>query len=181
MSTTHIGLMRGINVGGKNRLPMADLRKLFEDAGCTDVRTYIQSGNVVFDANKTTAKRLAKAIPEAIESTLGLEVPLVIVTAKELEAALRGSPYLDRPENPKALHAMFLSRAPAASALEKLDPERSSPDEFTVRGRVIYLHCPNGMARTKLTNVYFDRTLGVTSTARNWRTLGRLHEMASGS
>ncbi len=178
MTGTHIALLRGINVGGKNRLPMAELRALFEELGCADVRTYIQSGNVVFTADSSVAGELPERVEWAIGERFGLGVPVVLRDAAELEEAARANPFLEEGADEKTLHLMFLRDRPEQARVEALDPERSPPDRFVVRGREVYLCCPNGVARTKLTTGYFDTRLETVSTVRNLRTVHKLLEMA---
>ena len=175
----HIALLRGINVGGRNKLPMTDLRALFEGAGCEDIRTYIQSGNVVFRAAPGLARGIPERIGRAIEAAYGLRVPVTTRTAAELRAMAEGNPFLAEAD-PKCLHVAFLADEPEPERLAALDPDRSPPDEWRVVGREIYLHLPNGMGRTKITNAWLDRTLGTMSTARNWRTVLKLVEMSAG-
>ena len=179
-SAVHVALLRGVNVGGKNRLPMAALSAMFERAGCTDVRTYIQSGNVVFGATPEVAAQVGAQVSAAIAKQLGLRVPLVLRSAKELRAVATNNPFLREREEQKRLHVVFLERPPTASARAALDPERSPPDRFVAKGRELYLCCPNGMARTKLTSDYLDRTLGTVGTVRNWNTVLALCELADG-
>jgi uncharacterized protein (DUF1697 family) len=173
---THLALLRGINVGGKNTLPMKDLVKIFSDAGCTKVRTYIQSGNVIFEA-PAGAPGIADAITASIVKRFGFQVPVILRTSQQLRKSIRNNPYLAAGADERALHVYFLADPPKASAIAGLDPARSAPDAFEVRGQEIYLHLPNGMARTKLTNAYFDSKLSTTSTARNWATVLKLSEM----
>ena len=174
----YIALLRAINVGGTKKLLMAELRAMFEAAGCTDVRTYIQSGNVVFRAEAALAARIPALIESEIAATKGFQVPVVTRTAAELDAVVDGNPFLAAGADPAQLHVGFLAEAPAAARIAELDPDRSPQDAFEVRGREVYLHFPNGTARSKLTVDYFDRTLGTTITIRNWRTVGKLLEMA---
>ncbi|MDP6580142.1 MAG: DUF1697 domain-containing protein [Vicinamibacterales bacterium] len=174
---THIALLRGINVGGRNRLSMADLVRLFEEAGAKRVRTYIQSGNVVFDALSARAGRLAATVSAAIAAQIGPEVPIVTRTAADLARIVDASPFARAGTDLKLLHVGFLAACPAATAIAALDPDRSPPDEFALRNRELYLRCPNGMARTKLTSAYFDATLKTVTTIRNWRTTLKLLEM----
>ena len=184
LDTTHIVLLRGINVGGKNKLPMKSLVAIFETLGCANVRTYIQSGNVLFEADGELARDLPTKISAAIESEFGYSVPVVLRTARQLEAAIERSPHAhelaDADENfrKKALHVAFLADRPSDEAIAGLDPDRSPGDTFQVLDREIYLRCPNGLARTKLTNAYFDSRLGTTSTMRNWKTTCKLLELA---
>jgi uncharacterized protein (DUF1697 family) len=175
---SHVALLRGINVGGKNVVPMKDLAAVFADAGCRDVRTYIQSGNVVFRG--PAPARLRGVLEARIERTFGLRVPVVLRTADELAAVTRSNPYLDDDPSTDALHVVFLADQPTDAAAASLDPKRSPPDTFTVMGREIYLRCPAGVGRSKLTNAYFDGKLSTVSTVRNWRTVLKLLELAGG-
>jgi uncharacterized protein (DUF1697 family) len=176
----YVALLRGINVGGKNKLPMADLAAIFSDLGATNVRTYIQSGNVLFAASPEAASGLPAAVAAAIEARLGLRVPVVLRSASELEAAIEANPFLAAGVSAEQLHVAFLADVPAAERVAALDAARSAPDAFEVRGREVYLHLPNGVARTKLTNDYFDRALATTSTVRNWKTVTTLASMLRG-
>ena len=176
-SSCHVALLRGINVGGKNKLTMADLAKLFAAAGCEGVRTYIQSGNVVFLADMKTAERIPGAVAGQIAARFGLEVPVVLRSAEELRRVAASNPFLKSGADPDALHVAFLAEAPDRRRAGALDPRRSPGDSFELRGREVYLHLPNGVARTKLTNAYLDATLGTKSTLRNWRTVRKLLEM----
>ncbi len=169
----YVALLRGVNVGGKNILPMKDLAAMFTAAGCTQVQTYIQSGNVVFRAAPGRTKLIAAEVAEQIESAFGLRVPLVMRSASQMSEVVASNPFLG--ESEEFLHAYFLADSPALDNVAKLDPDRSSPDRFIVREQEIFVHLPNGMARTKLTNAYFDSKLNTTSTARNWRTVKKLN------
>ncbi len=171
-----MALLRGINVGGKNKLPMQDLAELFRDAGCTQVRTYIQSGNVLFSSTSEPSKKILPLIEKRIADDFGFKVPLVLRTLEELERVTQANPFL-KGEDTSALHVAFLAARPTSAQIASLDPARSPPDAFVVQGRDIYLHCPNGIARTRLTNAWFDSRLGTTSTLRNWRTVLTLLEL----
>ena len=176
----HVALLRGINVGGKNRLPMKDLTELFVDAGCFRVETYIQSGNVVFEAADAALKGLPEAISAAILERFVFTVPVIVRSAKQMAGVVESNPFLgtELPEN--QLHVYFLAETPGAAAVESLDPDRSLSDEFAVKGQEVYLRLANGMGRTKLTNAYFDSKLGTTCTARNWKTVCQLAAMSAG-
>jgi uncharacterized protein (DUF1697 family) len=177
MSSTYVALLRGINVGGKNKLPMKDLVTLFERAGCVRVRHYIQSGNVVFDADAAVAAGLAAVVEQEIARRFGLRVPVVLRTERELRAVAKKNPFLEAGAPAGSLYVMFLAEDPGKARAAALDPARSPPDEFLVRGREIYLACPNGVGNSKLTNAWFDAKLGTTSTARNWNTVLKLVAM----
>jgi len=172
--------LRGINVGGKHKLPMSELRAFFAELGARDVRTYIQSGNVVFRAEEAVARELATGFERRAEARFGFPVPAVVRSALEIRAVLAGNPFLAGGADEKALHVLFLASEPDPAAVAGLNPERSAPDAFAVRGREVYLHLPNGAARTRLTNAYFDRALGTTSTGRNWRTVRTVAAMVEG-
>jgi uncharacterized protein (DUF1697 family) len=174
----HVALLRGINLGGR-QVPMKELAALFEKEGrCRDVRTYIQSGNVVYRAAAADAARVAARLEAALKARFGFEVPVVTRTAGELAEVARKNPFLRAGADPVRLHVSFLAAVPTAARVAALDPTRSPPDEFKVVGREIYLHTPQGFGNTKLTNSYFDGALGTVSTVRNWRTVLKLLEMA---
>ena len=173
----YVALLRGINVGGRNRLPMAALAGIFTHAGCANVRTYIQSGNVLFIAAPALANRIPDLVSQQIREQFGLESPVIVRTADELGRVAAGNPFLRSVAARDALFVAFLEQVPHARRVAALDPDRSPGDAFEVVGREIYLHLPNGAARTKLTNRYLDATLGTVSTVRNWRTVSRLVEM----
>jgi uncharacterized protein (DUF1697 family) len=174
---THVALLRAINVGGHNALSMKDLAALCEAAGCRDVVTYIQSGNVAFGATAALAKRLPVALPDAILARAGLRVPVIVRAAAELAAVARDNPFVDPGVDPGELHVGFLAAAPGVGPIATLDPERSPPDEFVVRGREVYFRFPRGAGKTKLTTPYFDGKLATTMTVRNWRTVTALLEL----
>ncbi|MBZ0271896.1 DUF1697 domain-containing protein [bacterium] len=174
----YVAVLRGINVGGKHRLAMKDLAAMFEDAGAIDVRTYIQSGNVVFRASEGVAASLPARVAAMIEERLGFRAPVVTRTAGEIDRIAKSNPYRAAGADPKSLHVVFLAGKPDASRVRALDPDRSPGDEYTVAGSVIYLLCPHGVARTKLTTDYFDAKLQTTSTTRNWNTVLKLRELA---
>jgi uncharacterized protein (DUF1697 family) len=176
MATRQVALLRGINVGGKNKLPMKALAAIFVEAGCTAVQTYIQSGNVIFTA--PARLDVAARVSRAIKDQLAMQIPVVVRTAAQLSSAVAAYPFETDPPDPMAI--MFLADEPSAAAIAGLDPQRSPPDRFQIIGREIHLHLPNGFARTKLTNDWFDRRLATVSTARNWRTVLKLQELAAG-
>jgi uncharacterized protein (DUF1697 family) len=174
---THVALLRGINVGGKNLLPMKLLVRLFESCDCRAVETYIQSGNVMFEASAGVARRLSKAVSQAILKESRLAVPVIVRTVGELAAVVRAQPFRKTGADPKALHVAFLDDEPSAAQLAALDSQRSPPDSFLFRGREIYLCLPNGIARTRLTNAYFDSKLATVATIRGLRTVEKLLEL----
>ena len=168
---TFAALLRGINVGGTNKLPMRELEGLFGSLGHEQVATYIQSGNVVFRSAGSDAKRVAAAIESAVAEQFGLDVRVLLRTHAELEAVRSACPY------DESVHVVFLESAPSAAEIKALDPDRSPGDSFAVAGREIYLSLPAGAGRSKLTLSWFERRLGIAGTQRNWNTLLKLIEM----
>jgi uncharacterized protein (DUF1697 family) len=173
-----IALLRGINVGGKTLIKMPALKSLLASMGLEDVSTYIQSGNVVFKSSTSDARKLALAIEARIDETFGLSTTVLLRTPAELAEIAGSNPFLDREAELSKLHVVFLSKPPDADAVAELDPARSPPDEFAVRGREIHLHLPKGAGRSKLTIDYFEKRLRVRATARNWKTVNKLLELA---
>lgn len=169
--SSFVALLRGINVGGKRMLPMKDLTALFTKAGATNVRTYIQSGNVVFDAKSDGP--IIERVRGAIEKQFGFDVPMAVRSAEALQAVVSSSPFHDV----EHVHVVFLGATPTPAQVKALDPKRSSPDRFVVRGSDVFLHLPNGVARTKLSNAWFDSQLKTVSTVRNWKTVLELARM----
>lgn len=177
---TYVALLRGINVGGRNRLPMDELARSFEHAGCASVKTYIQSGNVVFAATSSIALKARESVAAAVSARMGAGIPIVLRSVADLARVVDENPFLAESQDPRTLHVGFLSDRPSPARVLSLDPDRSPPDEFVVSGREIYLRLPNGMARTRLTAGYLERVLGTAATFRNWRTVVNLLNMATG-
>jgi uncharacterized protein (DUF1697 family) len=175
----YVALLRGVNVGGKNKLPMKDLCAIFTRLGCTDVRSYIQSGNVIFRAEKGVLKSISESVTAEIAKRFGFQTTVILRSREELGDALANNPYLKRGADEKAVHLMFLGAAPGGENIRSLDPDRSPPDEFHVRNRDVYLYLRNGAAKTKLTNAWFDSRLKTVSTGRNWRTVMTLYDLTA--
>jgi len=176
--TTHVALLRGINLGSSNRVSMPDLRTLLESLGAEDVVTYLQSGNVVFKSAEG-ADKLTRAIERRIKRDLGLSVTVLLRTPRQLAKVQAGNPFAKDVKDPTKLHVTFLAEKPDRARVRNLDPKRAEPDELRLVAQEVYLHCPNGYGRSKLTNAYFEKQLGVTATTRNWKTVTKLAELAS--
>jgi uncharacterized protein (DUF1697 family) len=177
MTTAMVGLLRGINVGGKTKLAMADLRRIAEECGYTDVRTYIQSGNVVFASPGKDPAKVARTLQDAIAAAgLAVQPDVIVRTRAELAGTIDRNPFLTRGEDPAALHVVFVGGSGKVT-LGLDDPERFLPEEAAVVGRDVYLFLPNGMGRSKLAAA-LARPKGPVGTARNWRTVLKLAEMA---
>jgi len=179
IASRHVALLRGINVGGKNMLPMKELVGMFVDAECGDVTTYIQSGNVVFTASAKVVAGLGSLITARAEERFGMRVPVVLRTAMEMENVIRSNPFLHAGAAEEILHVAFLGDRPGAGLVAGLDAGRSAPDAFAVVGQEIYMRLVTGVSPTKLTNAYFDSKLKTVSTMRNWRTALKLAKMVA--
>jgi uncharacterized protein (DUF1697 family) len=178
MPAKYVALLRGINVGGNNKLPMKDLASIFEKSECKNVVTYIQSGNVVFECS-TNVAHLQNSVGAAIEKKFGFNPPLVLRQAADLENVLKKNPFLKAGAKEDELHVVFLSQEPTQEAIARLEQHRVPPDEFAVRGKEIYLRLPNGAGKSKLATAPSQPKFGVVATARNWRTVKKLFEMMS--
>ena len=175
----YAALLRGINVGGRNKVPMAELRALLTGLGYAELATHLQSGNAVFKSN-TPAAALEREIAAAVAAKFDVSCTVMVRTGAELEAAVTGNPLGGEPENPSRYFVAFLAAPPAAQALKALDGVSFEPDALWVRGREAYLWCPAGAAETKLTNAALEKRLGVAATARNWNTVNRIASMTIG-
>lgn len=175
--TTWIVLLRGINVGGANRLAMADLRELVATLGHTEVSTYIQSGNIVLKSSQSDRQALATEICDGIASSFGLVVSAVLRTQPELRAALAANPFTDAQDGTRVL-ITFLSEVPPDGAIALLEPGRFQPDRFELVGSELYCHYPDGAGRSKMTLDYFEKRLRVRGTARNLNTVAKLIELS---
>ena len=183
---THIALLRGINLGGHKKVPMAELREVVASLGHADVATYIQSGNVVFSTEQSDTAALAAALEEAIAETLGVQARVVVLSREELAQVVRDNPYSDEP-NLRAVHAIFLSGQPGpeladqVAAAQDQVAQKGSHDTAEVIGRTIFLHTPDGYGRSDLAAALVKigqrKTDQVAGTARNWATVTKLAAM----
>jgi uncharacterized protein (DUF1697 family) len=177
-ASKYVALLRGINVGGNNKLPMKELAALFEKAGCSEVATYIQSGNVVFSADAALAARLPDLMPKAILKSHKISVPVIVRSVDEMARIAAKHPLMTPDAEPKFIHVGFLAQRPTAAQIATLDPQRSPQDAFSVKGAEIYIrYGAEGSAKSKLNNQYIDSRLGTLSTLRNWNTVLKLKEM----
>jgi uncharacterized protein (DUF1697 family) len=172
-----IGLFRGINVGGRNRLPMKALTATLEAAGFSGVRTYIQSGNVVLGSKAGTASSLAARIVHAVMQAHGFAPKVFVLAAADLKRAADANPFPAGETEPNRLHLFFLAEQPKSADLAALNRLRAGREMFAIKGKVFYLHAPDGMGTSRLAAAA-ERHLGVDATARNWRTVSALLEMA---
>lgn len=173
-------MLRGINVGGQKKIRMTDLASLYESLGLVNIKTYVQSGNVIFNSAKSNASTLANLIEAQINRSLGYSVYVFIRDTADFQRIIASNPFLNkRREDPAKLGVTFLYHSPSEEKWAGLGIPKDKADEFSVDGQEIYLFCPNGFARTKFSNTFFEKKLGVPATSRNWNTVIALLKMAS--
>ena len=178
---TFISMLRGINVSGQKKISMNELRDLYETLNLTNVQTYVQSGNVVFDSAERNASVLVRQIEEQIEQTFGYSVPVLLRTSDDFRRVTSSNPFLgDRNEDPAKLYVTFLYEPLADPQLSNLKAPDGIKDKFAIGEQEIFLFCPDGYGRTKLNNNFFEQKLKVTATTRNWKTVNALFGMADG-
>lgn len=175
---TYVALLRGVNLGARNKVSMSELRRLLASLGFEDAVTYLQSGNAVFRTRRTDTRAIAAAIQRAVATEVGVDAAVVLRTPADLRRVVENNPFAADETDATRLLVVFLDRTPRAAATKQLDPGSPGPGRFAVNGREIYVHVPNGFARSKLSLDYFERGLGLTGTMRNWRTVTKLLELA---
>ena len=174
----YVAMLRGVNVGG-NPLKMAWLREACEAIGLREVRTYLQSGNIIFSSPQGAAK-LAALLKDRIDRQTRLPVPVIIRSAKDMTEVVAGNPFLKRNGiDASKLHVTFLGDAPRQPDTARLDKLAGARDEYRLARREIFLHCPINYGATKLSNAAIEKALGISATTRNWNTVTTLAEMAA--
>jgi uncharacterized protein (DUF1697 family) len=174
---TYVALLRGINLGSNKRVKMDALRKSFESLGLKNVQTYIQSGNVVFKAGKTSSAALRKKIEARITSDFGFSSLTILRSQEELGKVVKANPFIKRDTSPEKLHVIFLAETPEPAALKQLEGLTKAPDESCCLGQEIYLHLPNGYAHSSLLHNPLERKFLTLATTRNWRTVSNVYQM----
>jgi uncharacterized protein (DUF1697 family) len=169
----YIALFRGINVGGRNRLPMRELVQALEGLGLQRIETYIQSGNVVFQSDETITVDLADRMGATIHEWYGFTPQVFVLELGELESAMASNPFRQAESEPKTLHLYFLASVPQNPDLAALESIKGNGERFALVGKVFYLHAPGGIGRSRLA-ARVERALGVAVTARNWRSVCKI-------
>ncbi len=176
---TYIAMLRAVNVGGQNKLPAAELKRLVQAVNFANVATYIQSGNLVFDSDNLDATYIKGLIETQIEQAYGAKIAVFVSDAADFRRILNSSPFLTgRNESPSFLHVTFLYAVPSPSQWAQLKAPADSLDEFFTGEQEVFLFCPGGYGRTKLNNTFFERKLGTLATTRNWNTVQALYRLA---
>ncbi|MEU4466681.1 MULTISPECIES: DUF1697 domain-containing protein [unclassified Streptomyces] len=179
MTTTYAALLRGINVGGSRKVPMADLRTLLADLGHDDVRTHLQSGQAVFSSGHGSEESLADEIAQAIEKRFGFGVDVIVRDHAYLRAIADACPFPAADLEPKQLHVTYFSAPVTPDRFAEIDQDAYLPEEFRLGDRALYLYAPNGLGRSKLAEHLSKPRInkGVIATTRNWNTVVKLVEM----
>jgi uncharacterized protein (DUF1697 family) len=172
-----IVLLRGINVGGKNTVPMKQLTEMLVGLGCQNVETYIQSGNVLLKHAESNKQVLSKQIAEQMYQTFGFTPQILLLTLAECEQAVANNPFFEPQSEPKTLHVFFLAEPTTLANLDALTALKKDSESFALIKQVFYLHAPDGIGRSKLAEKV-ERVLGVTTTARNWNTVNKILTLA---
>ncbi len=179
---TYISILRGINVGGKKSVKMDLLKKMYEELGFTKVTTYIQSGNVIFDATKATIKKIQESLEKKIIATYGFDVPVIVLSKKTLQNIISNNPLLNNKSiNPDFLHITFLADKPNLDNQQTILDKKQAEEEILITECAVYLYCPKGYGITKLSNTFLESKLQVTATTRNWKTTLELYKLAEGN
>lgn len=174
---TMIALFRGINVGGYNKLPMRELVETLAGLGLRNIQTYIQSGNVVFECEEGSKIELSNQIRDAIHQSHGFAPDVILLSSEELENAILANPFPEVEDLPKTLHLYFLGSEPTDPDTQRLAEMKSNQERYALIGKVFYLHAPDGIGRSKIA-AGVEKALGVSVTARNWRSVTKINEMA---
>ena len=177
--TTYISILRGINVGGYNKIKMDALKQLYSESGFRNIQTYVQSGNVIFQNDPVSPHELMKKIEDKIVEKLGFKISVIVKEYPELKQIAADNPFInDNNKDVSYFHVTFLSEKPDESKFKTISEGSYKPDELYLIDKAIYLYCPNGYGNTKLTNNFFENKLKVIATTRNWKTTMELINIA---
>ena len=178
--TNYISILRGINVSGQKSIKMADLKTLYENLGFSNVKTYVQSGNVVFQSKAEKTELLEQKIHEQIKNKYGFEVPVIVMTVDKLKTIIDSNPLKDDPaKEEKFLHVTFLGSKPENYDEEAIFSKKAGQEEIVITDEAVYLYCPHGYGTSKLNNNFLENKLKVTATTRNWKTTNELLKLAN--
>ena len=175
----HVVLLRAVNLGSRNKVAMPKLRDALSAAGYDDVITYVASGNVVLSSSQSAAA-VATGVRDVIAAEFGLDIAVLVRSAAQLRAVVKGNPWPEAAAEPTKLVVAFLDAKPPKGALADVDAAAYEPERFALSGSELYLWYRNGQARTKLSAGFFEKALKVPATARNWNTVTKLVELADG-
>jgi len=171
-----IAILRGINVGGKRKILMADLRAMCEELGLQDVKTYIQSGNLIFISDKINSE-LENTLEKAITEKFGFDVPVIVRASEDLQTSIENNPFFEGDGNIDRLHLTFLKEKPTKENKEKILTYKYEPDQFKIDGKDVFIYCNGKYHQSKLTNDFFEKKLNTGATTRNWKTVLKLYKL----
>ena len=175
----YISLLRGVNVSGQKKVKMAALKAVYEALNLENVTTYVQSGNVVFESSESEPFALSEKIYAGVKKAFGFSTEIITRSVDDWRELIEHNPFgKDSEKDPKYLHATLLAEIPDEQLAQNASTIKFEPDEFVIQGNVVYLYCPNGYGRTKLTNTFWEKKLKVVATTRNWNTVNKLLELA---
>lgn len=178
--TTYIAILRGINVSGQKIIKMAALKKMYENLNYENIKTYVQSGNVIFSSKEHDSKKLEVIISSAIKNEFGFEVPVIVLTVKILKTVIDNNPFAkDEIKDHSFLHVTFLADHPTQNHKEDIIEKKQPNEEIAFTSNAVYLYCPNGYGKTKLNNNFLENKLNVKATTRNWKTTAELLRLAT--
>ena len=170
----YLALLRGINVGGNTKVPMPELKGIFEEIGFTSVVTYINSGNVAFDTRKATESKLTEKLENAVEARFGKAIAVIVREQRDIDRVLQNNPFQGEYESHKEMHVLFLKEVLQNETVSSLNAAAKGGERSAVSGREIYCHLPAGVADSLLGKGFLDKKLRIVFTGRNWRTVERL-------
>jgi uncharacterized protein (DUF1697 family) len=178
---TYVALLRGINVTGHNKIKMIELKSLFINLGFKNVTTYIQSGNVIFEANKSDTKKIEEQIISAVKNQFNYTINVLVITIDYLKTIFNSNPFLKRENiDITKLHVTLLKNEPNLESISQIrNLIKTNDDEFEILNKCVYLYCQNGYGKTKLNNNLFEKKLKSPATTRNWKTISKLVELSS--
>jgi uncharacterized protein (DUF1697 family) len=177
--TIYIAILRGINVSGAKPLKMEALRLTLQKQGFENVTTYIQSGNVFFSYYETSTWQLAAKITESIKTDFGFDVPVIVLSAAELQVIIENNPLNEVTRDANFLHVTFLAENPVGFNLSEIEDRKQGDEAIVIDGKAVYLYCPHGYGKTKLTNTFLESKLKVAATTRNWKTVNEIFRLAN--
>lgn len=180
--TTYISMLRGINVSGQKLIKMEALRKLYENLGFINVITYLQSGNVIFTNKDQDPDKLGQIIRREIQKNFGFEVPVIVLTVDKLKQIIDHNPFInDSNKDQSSLYVTFLLSKPDQFDAKVIVDKKQDMEEIIFSDNAVYMYCPDGYGRTKLSNNFFEAKLKVDATTRNWKTTNELYKIVKGN
>ena len=176
---TYISILRGINVSGHKIIKMEALRTSYENMGFSNVKTYVQSGNVIISYEDIEINKLEEQIFQQIKKDFGFDVPIIVLSVEKLEERIKGNPFLkDKSKEESFMHVTFLASKSETNNFDAIEEKKQDNEDIVFSNYAVYLYCPNGYGNTKLNNNFIESKLKVRATTRNWKTTNELFQIA---